>query len=332
MPPLNALLAFETSARCGRMTLAAQELSVTPGAVSRQVTNLEDWLEIPLFEGTKNNPVLTEAGQVLLPQLRAAFDQIEQSIKTIMHRENTSIHVACYNTFAAKWLMPRLHEFSVLHPDINVHLSATMNIDRQRLQQHDVVILAEAIEEIRPSAHNSYLDHKLIDKNVQQNILFPEWIGPVMSPLLKMKTPLIFAHDILQEPLLRTTSRTNAWHQWAALAQINLKTATWKHDYPHYFLSIEAALRGLGICMAPWHLVTDDVNAQRLLAPLGFVKTGLQYIALSQINAKPVVQIFCNWLQQTGFDLTEPIAGKPSNMMTKLQPSFKTTRIQSYSL
>jgi LysR family glycine cleavage system transcriptional activator len=87
LPPLNALRAFEAAARLGRMTAAAEELSVTPGAISRQVRHLEDMLGVPLFEGAKNKPQLTPAGATLLPALTAALNQMEAAVREVSSGE-----------------------------------------------------------------------------------------------------------------------------------------------------------------------------------------------------------------------------------------------------
>ena len=111
LPPLNALRSFEAAARLGRMTAAAEELAVTPGAVSRQVRQLEQSLGMRLFEGSKNKPQLTAAARTLLPALSAALDQIEDAVRAASQEGRGTLDVLCFNTFTVKWLIPRLYDF-----------------------------------------------------------------------------------------------------------------------------------------------------------------------------------------------------------------------------
>ncbi len=286
LPPLNALIAFEAAARHGRMTQAAHELCVTPGAISRQVKNLEQSLGLALFEGTKNSPVLTAAGMSLAPKLRLAFDHIHSAVQAATAQDAHTVQVACYNTLAAKWLLLRLSQCSTLYPAMDVQLSAMAQIDPQRLQTHDAVLLAQAT--------GTQLEDGLVCTT-----LFAEAIGPVISAQLHQRHRIKVAKDIFKLPLLHTRSRANAWSSWAR-AQGLVLPATKKSQpaqpYQHYYFSLEAALRGQGACVAPEHLVMDDIAAGRLVAPLGFVPSGLDYVLLTKIAPKPAVQDFCNWL------------------------------------
>jgi DNA-binding transcriptional LysR family regulator len=126
LAPLNALRAFEAAARLGRMNAAAIELAVTPGAISRQVKQLEESLNVQLFEGSKHKPQLTAAARVLLPALSAALDQIEASVRAVSNggAEGT-LDVSCFSTFTVKWLIPRLFDFHAQHPEVEVRLQAT---------------------------------------------------------------------------------------------------------------------------------------------------------------------------------------------------------------
>ena len=110
LPPLNALRAFEAAGRLGRMTAAADELAVTPGAISRQVRQLEDALGVALFEGTKHSPALTDAGRLLLPAISVALDQIETAVRAVADEPGSTLDVSCFSTFTMRWLIPRLYE------------------------------------------------------------------------------------------------------------------------------------------------------------------------------------------------------------------------------
>src|SRR5580698_4833926 len=120
LPPLNALRAFETFGRHGRMTAAADELFVTHGAVSRQIRQLEEWLGDPLTEGPKTQLRLTADARRLLQAASAAFDLIGQAASPAQ-TGGADLRVACHGTFAIRWLIPRLADFAQRHPDIHIH-------------------------------------------------------------------------------------------------------------------------------------------------------------------------------------------------------------------
>src|SRR5688572_21842657 len=108
LPPLTALRAFEAFARRGRMTLAADELCVTHGAVSRQIRSLEEAVGLQLTEGPRHKLKLTEAGQRLAAALSGAFDQMEAALDGLKHDGHVELHLSCVGTLAIRWLIPRL--------------------------------------------------------------------------------------------------------------------------------------------------------------------------------------------------------------------------------
>jgi LysR family transcriptional regulator, glycine cleavage system transcriptional activator len=286
LPPLNALIAFEAAARYGRMTEAATELCVTPGAVSRQVKNLEQSLGFPLFEGTKNRPVLTSAGQALAPKLSLAFDHLHNAVQAVTAQNSSILHVACYNTMAAKWLLPRLPQLAWRYPAMDVQINAMTHVDTKLLQTHDAVLMAQSVADT-------------VDSDVQRTILFAEALGPVMSADLYQGIRIQKPRDILRLPLLHTRTRLDAWSTWLQAHDLTLPAAkqnTKTQPFQHYYFSLEAALRGQGVCVAPSHLVMDDLAAGRLVAPLGFVPSGLQYVLLTALMPRSIAKIFADWL------------------------------------
>jgi LysR family transcriptional regulator, glycine cleavage system transcriptional activator len=283
IPSLISLQAFESAARLGRMTTAATELSVTPSAVSRQVRNLETQLNLKLFEGTKNNPAVTEVGKSLSATLTSSFNQISVAIDRLHKRESNALSVGCYNTFTAKWLLPRMHALANTDPDMEVCLATDHQIDAQYLSKYDVIILAEPVGSVQAD-------------EVDRTILFPEWLGPVLSPQLCKQAVIDCADDILKLPLLSTKTRPDAWASWACAVNARCTDSVKKSDYQHYYFTIEAALQGLGVCIAPWHLVFDDIKKKSLIAPLNFRQSNMHYVALTRKNPRPIVQSFCTWL------------------------------------
>ncbi len=287
LPPLTALRAFEAAARLGRMSAAADELSVTPGAISRQVRQLEQHLGVPLFDGTKARPTLTPAARMLQPVLTTAFAHIADTVREISDEGRGPLDVTCFSTFTVKWLIPRLFDFQARHPGIDVRLRTTDTGSDADREHCDLLITAEEANGVQDAAAQR---------------LFPECLGPVLSPELARRVALHRPVDLAGQPLLHTRTRRNAWAMWAAAAGAPVPTLLSAplppgSEFEHYYFTLEAAVRGLGIAVAPWHLVTDDVRSGRLLAPLGFVASGYDYVLRRRAISHPRMDVFCMWLQ-----------------------------------
>src|SRR5262245_27695293 len=129
LPPLTALRAFEAAGRHLSITKAAQELHVTPAAVSHQVKALEDYLAVQLFRRVGNALLLTDAGQACLPGLRAGFAELSRALAALRECDlRGPLVLSVAPVFAAKWLIPRLGRFHALHPDVDVRISATLEL------------------------------------------------------------------------------------------------------------------------------------------------------------------------------------------------------------
>ena len=280
LPSLNALVAFESAARLGRMTLAADELAVTHGAISRHIRQLEETLGVRLFEGPKNALCLTDAGRTLLPHLTLGLDHIEAGVRTIADEEDGTLDVSCTGTFSMRWLIPRLYRFQDANPGIEVRLSASYApVDFARERYEIAIRLA---------------DHPL-PPDAPVTTLFAEHVGPVLSPTLAARLDLRRPEHIERAPLLHTITRRQAWEDWATrVGCLNLNLAGM--EYEHFYYMLEAATAGLGMCIAPWPLVIDDIQARRLVAPFGFVPNGLSYVAVRQPGRHRKAQAFCDWL------------------------------------
>jgi len=130
LPPLNALRAFEASARHLSFSRAAGELAVTPAAISHQVRQLEDWFGVPLFRRLNRAVRLTDAGQACLPLLTEGFDMLARAAAAIGASDDGGgmLTVSVAPSFAGKWLVPRIEGFSARHPDIDVRLSGSVSV------------------------------------------------------------------------------------------------------------------------------------------------------------------------------------------------------------
>jgi LysR family transcriptional regulator, glycine cleavage system transcriptional activator len=284
LAPLNALRAFEAAARHGRMTAAAAELGVTHGAVSRQVRHLEETLGVTLFAGPKNRLTLTEAGCALLPRLTAAFEQIDTAVRAVADTDEGSLDVSCLGTFMLRWLIPRLHRFNALHPNIDVRLSASdrpVEFDRSPVEVAIRVSRGEWPAGARVMA------------------LVEEQFGPVAAPSLIARLGLDHVDKLAGAPLLHARTRPNAWSDWATLAGWrSAETNGAGGTYEHFYFMLEAATAGLGVAIAPLPLAAQDLAAGRLVAPFGMIPSGLTYAALMRPRRNRKAERFCAWLAE----------------------------------
>lgn len=286
LPPLNALRAFEAAGRLGRMTLAAEELNVTHSAISRQVRHLEAVLGVPLFEGPRHRLQLTEAGAQLLPSLVASFDQLDLAVRAIADTDSGPLDVSCPGTFTMRWLIPRLYRFREVHPEIELRLSASSReVDFAR-DGFDVAIRAGA---------GPWPD------DAERHELFAEQTGPVMSPGLAGRS----GGQLAGLTLLHSRTRRHAWRHWSARSGLAIDERA-GNEYEHFYFMLEAASSGLGVCIAPWPLVADDIRSGRLVAPMGFIDSGQHYVALRRPRRNRKSTAFCDWLEQEAAAFAAP--------------------------
>jgi DNA-binding transcriptional LysR family regulator len=281
LPSLNALRAFEAAARLGSVTAAADELHVTHGAVSRQVKLLEQLLGSPLFHRAGTGLRLSETGARLLPALTSAFDLMEAGVAQATRARGGQLTVSCLGTFTMRWLIPRLFAFRAAHPDIEVQLSASdgpVNFLRDGV---DLAIRAE-----RPPWPAGVAVRPFVEEEV----------GPVLSAALQERLRLHAPADLARATLLHTETRTRAWADWfGAVGRAEVKPAA-AQTFEHFYFMLQAAASGLGVAIGPKVLVDDDLSAGRLVAPFGFVKSGLSYISIRPRRTDSRAALFEDWL------------------------------------
>jgi LysR family glycine cleavage system transcriptional activator len=288
LPSLNALRAFEAMARTGRATLAAEELSVTHSAVSRQVKALEAALGVRLFQGPKHRLTLTPAGQDLLPRLTWAFDEIAAAVRQL-RSDGEDLHIAVNASLSVKWLIPRLSDFAQRHPEIRLHLE---ELASQATSHRG----AEAVVRIAPAA-------RLADPLVTTFI--PNHTGPVMTPSLAER----YAADPLAAPRLTAHSHPQGWAIWAAMAGFELAPAP-EQPFPHVHFALDAVLAGLGVAIMSWPLVAEEIAEGRLVAPLGFRRSESAFALLAAPGAESrPLAAFRRWLVDQGAKTPPPPDG-----------------------
>src|SRR5262245_57761537 len=190
LPPLVALRAFEAAAQHLSFTRAAAELGVTHGAISHQVRGLEAYLGFALFRRLPRRLVLTEAGEALFTQVRTAFDLLEMTTVQVMAAyTKRPLVVSCIATFSMRWLMPRLHQFKARHPDIDIHLCAPDSpVEFPR-------------DDITVSIRTGRFDWP---EDIVQEAFLDSECGPVCSPDLVQRCPLVHPEDLRYHTLLHT--------------------------------------------------------------------------------------------------------------------------------
>jgi len=293
LPPLNALRAFEAFGRHGKMTTAADELFVTHGAVSRQIRQLEEWLGYPLTEGPKTQLRLTAQAQRLLGAASTAFDLIQEGAAPVPAADQ-ELRLACHGTLAIRWLIPRLPDFVERHPEVRLQLrELTGDVDLEALDDIDAAL---QVRSDAPPGRN-------------QTPILANWYGPVLSPQ-RWSALELDAARLLAEPRLHTRTWPQAWDNWSRAAGTPLPPGGEERSFDHFSHVLQAAAAGLGVAMAPWIFVADDVTAGRLIAPLGFVKVpGRLTLVRPQGRTNPGFDRLAAWLVEQGERMPAPPRG-----------------------
>jgi LysR family glycine cleavage system transcriptional activator len=252
LPSLNALRAFEVATRHLNFRLAAEELRVTQGAVAQQVRGLEAELGLKLFERQPRALALTEAGRGYVANVRRAFELIAEATEAL-RPEPLHITISVTPTFASKWLIPRLPEFTAAHPDIDLRIVAS---DRMANFQTDAVDLAVRLG--RPP----------FGPGLSADLLFEQEIVAVASPLLVEKLGATDgAESLARYPLLHDAH--DFWPRYLELAfPGHVPTAAKNIRFNQTSLAIEAAIAGQGLALASLFFVEDDIASGRLVRPI----------------------------------------------------------------
>ncbi|MEE9099412.1 MULTISPECIES: LysR family transcriptional regulator [Pseudomonas] len=262
LPPLNALRAFEAAARLRGVSPAADELSVTHGAVSRQIRQLEEDLGVTLFVKDGRGVKLTDAGQRLSEVASDSFERL-RSVCSELRRQadgNAPFVLGCPGSLLARWFIPRLDRLNRDLPGLRLQLSASEGeIDPRRAGLDATLHFAEPPWPADMQVHE----------------LAVERVGPVLSPRYSRFAELCAAPAtaLMDESLLYTTSRPQAWPAWATNSGLDAGALRLGQGFEHLYYLLEAAVAGLGVAIAPQQVVADDLAAGRLAAPWGFVET-----------------------------------------------------------
>lgn len=303
LPPLTALRAFEVAARHLSFSRAAEEMNVTPAAVSHQVRSLEDYLGVRLFRRRPQGLMLTDAAQRALPGLRDGFDQIARAVSGLReHDENRPLTVSVAPSLAAKWLVPRIEHFRAAYPGIEVRIDATPRLADFDDEQVDV-----AIRYGRGGYPNLHVER-----------LAAQEIFPVCSPrLLHGRHPIREPADLQYHTLLHLDWRHRDvtlpdWQMWLAGAGVDdVVDSSRGPRFGQQSMAIEAAVAGHGVALGTALVVADDLAAGRLVRPFGHsVYEEFTYflVCRREVAETPRVRAFRSWLGEELGETGEPAA------------------------
>lgn len=282
MPPLNSLRVFEAAARRGSFTAAAEELSVTQSAISKQIKQLEDYLCLKLFERRYQQVILTEKSEKYLPAIQSAFDSISAATDQLYsHSKNKLIlRLNLLPSLSNRWLIPMLSDFKRSYPQISLNIE---------IGDGDVDFTAGEVDiAIRVSRTARW-------KGIYVEKLMDEKLIPVCSPNLKLS----LTREIFQYPLLKHTSRPEIWGEY--LTSLGHKNIEVEHrlGVEHFFMLIDAAVDGLGVALVPALLVENELAAETLVSVLdNQYKSSYSYYFLCKEDrvSTEKVALFKQWL------------------------------------
>jgi DNA-binding transcriptional LysR family regulator len=281
-PSLNALRAFEATARLHSFSAAAQELSVTHGAISRHIRTLEDHLGTPLLLRTAQGAWPTSEGQRLAEALTTAFGIIQASVDTFQPGPLT---LSCSESIMMYWLIPRLARFKHAHADIDLSFNMSHGpIDFAR-EKISVAIRLSSIS---------------APKDAVSTDVASEWIGPVCTPDYLTQHPIRSHADLAQARLMVSNTRPGAWTEWASCLDDPMPELPIAQSFDHFFLLIQGARCGLGWANVPRMLVLPDLESGALVAPLGFVRgpNRIQLWVPHHVQRQTEVIQLSQWLDQ----------------------------------
>jgi LysR family transcriptional regulator, glycine cleavage system transcriptional activator len=285
LPPLNALRAFEVAARTTNFTLAARELHVSQGAVSRHVAQLEAHLGLKLFHRHHRKVKLTAEGAQYAQTIRAAFDQMDEATRLLRRTDRPSpLRIRLFPTVAIKWFVPRLGRFHARHPEIDVQTTTTASPVRFDAEDVDFTI------QMRQSPQEGVRYDKLFGVE-----LLPVCCGELRRRLAARRAP----EDLLREPLLHSMQRPRDWQTWFEAASIAPAAIRDGLTFGNSALAYQAAIDGSGIAIAHRQMVQDDLASGRLVPAselIVAIEEAYYLVSRATDNANPNAGAFSAWI------------------------------------
>ena len=280
---MKALVALEAVVRLGSINAAAQELGVTHGAVSKQITSLEEWFGRSLFDHERHRFRAYDETRLLAELMSKTLDDLFGLVHQITG-EQTALRVIMQATFALRWVIPRLDDFYKLHPDLEVHVKTRQTNDDWRAGQFDVAVIRG-------------------DETIK------DWVG---TEIAQEQLTLMAVPDMAEEmsvdkaalrkrTLLCSDSRTGELDHWLKAAELAEECAGNRRQcFDHFYAALQAAINGMGVIVGPLPILDYEISKGNLRAPFPDITiTGPKHVAFynpsgsNRINAKK----FIHWLK-----------------------------------
>lgn len=285
LPPLNGLRAFEAAARHLSFKRAAEELHVTPTAISHQIHRLEVVLGTRLFCRQGRGLRLTREGEAYLPTVRLAFEELRDATNRIFGCSNKEVvRLRTLTYIGARWIVQRLHRFTARHPEIDVHITTgTGPVD---FSAGDVDLAIRQGDGRWPG--------------LKADWLMTQYCVPVLSPALlaSRQTPLKAA-DLAHLPLLHVASDPNAWHRWFSFAGVSGADVSRGLVFDQSVTAIHAAIDGLGVAMGRMPFVQNEIDAGALVVPVPLYlpdEHSFYIVSPEETADQPKIRAFREWI------------------------------------
>lgn len=292
LPSTRALLAFESVARLGSFSLAAEELKLSQSAVSKQIKTLEVQLGVGLLSRENQRIALTAAGENYAPEVRESLARIAHaSLAVSTNPHGGTLRLAILPTFGTRWLAPRLPLFLKNHAGITINLVTQLRPFDFRLERLDAAI--HTGDGVWPGAHSLFLMN--------------EYVIPACAPALKANNQLKKASQLREAGLLHLATRPNAWRLWME----NQQEETNKLDgmvFDQFATVAQAAIAGLGVALLPPFLIQRELDEELLVPalPTAMQSEESYYLVWPEFRHNyPPLCAFREWLQQSVRNYTQ---------------------------
>ncbi|MFJ7145915.1 MAG: LysR family transcriptional regulator [Pseudomonas protegens] len=284
IPSTAALISFEAAARHESFTKAAQELSLTQGAVCRQIASLEEFLGVELFRRSRRGVKLTEAGLSYSRRVATQLDAVERDTLSVMGQQGANvIELAVVPTFGTQWLLPRLKDFQQQHPEVTVNLTNRTRPFLFADTPFDAAIYFGDADWSGTQSHRLMGEHPV----------------PVCSPAILGSRQQLSAEAIAELPLLQQTTRPYAWRQWFNSQQMNVPRDMTGPRYELFSMLAQAAMHDMGIALIPAFLIQRELAEKRLVIanPQALTSIKAYYLMIPERKVESAsLRAFRDWL------------------------------------
>ncbi len=289
LPSLNAIRAFEAAARNGSFSLAASELHVTQGAISRHIKTLEQSLNCQLFLRHPQGVELTAAGAMLLPDLTASFERIANAVRQVSASDR-ELRIIAAPTLSIRWLMPYLQRYNDENPDVRISSSWFKSSYSEFLEGgYDIGIDCESVAGVRPGGMESVY-------------LISEALAPVCSPkYLEQVAPIDAPGDLLNCTLIHPSPDRWDWKLWFGNAGIEAAGYAHERLFDTMEMSITAAMSGMGVAVIDLNFIQSELANRRLVVAYDLVvREGTGYYLFTQRGRfqERKIRDFTDWILQ----------------------------------